>query len=154
MWFCRLPDSMKPARIVAVSCEGAPPDCVEPLSNLVSINSHKLLEVVAPPLRQAIRELLITFNPTRSTSRAHDFTKRPITDTIAKTVCPISLRSTLEVSVNVDNARHNSVFKDSVSQPWSSWPLQLVIDIVGDDQSIVVTRHTDQLLTSLAAHCD
>lgn len=60
--------------IVAVSWEGAPPDFVEPLQ-AYSVLMMSQPEIVALPLRQSVRELVGTFNPTSPTARAHDLTK-------------------------------------------------------------------------------
>ncbi len=39
------------------------------------------------------------------------------------------------------------------SRALGNWPLELVIHIVGDDQSIEFTPNADQLLAPFEAHC-
>lgn len=89
---------------VDVSCDGAPPDLVEPLihgySGADTCNSMKMKDSRLP---NAVHKLLCPLCPAHSTTRAEKFAKAPVTHAVSKLVRWPSIQE----AVNVNQARCN-----------------------------------------------
>ena len=102
-------------------------------------------------LRKLHRETIRRLRPASPAARPDDLAETAVTDYIPETICPCSLGSAAHFMVDVYEA-------------WKDWrgtlisgarvrrPAQVVVDIVGDDQGIVVACDLHQLLASAYGH--